>query len=132
MNQKPVAIALLLCEQVIIEESTRNVTPINCFTRRRVGGSPVELFPFVAFAILTDGLGEVPLELRIERLDTFEAVFRRVLSYRFNDPLQTIRCIVRVRDFAFPEPGEYQLSLLTEDETLAQCKLVILEKEKLT
>jgi hypothetical protein len=132
MNQKPVAIGLLLCEQVIIEEKTRNVTPVNCFMRRRVEGSPPEPFPFMALAILTDGLGEISLELRIERLDTFEAVFRRMFTYRFTDPLQTIRCILRMRDFSCPFHGDYQVCLLTEDETLAQCKLVILEKDNPT
>lgn len=34
MPQKPAAIGLFLCEQVIVEEKTRNVTPVNCFTRR--------------------------------------------------------------------------------------------------
>ena len=60
MTQKPVAIGMLTCEQVIIEEKTRNVTPVNCFSERTVTRFPSETFPFIVFAPLTDGAGKCP------------------------------------------------------------------------
>ncbi len=72
MNQRPVAIGLLLCEQVIIEERTRNVTPVNCFTHRVLRRFPSEPFPFTVFAVLTDGRGKMPLDIVVERLDDLE------------------------------------------------------------
>ena len=79
--KKPVAIGLLACEQVIIEEKTRNVTPVNCFTHRMVEQFPSEVFPFVVLAFLTDGLGEVSLEVRISRLDTMDEVYQRIVPF---------------------------------------------------
>jgi hypothetical protein len=75
MNQRPVAIGLLLCEQVIVEEKTRNITPVNCFTIRTVEQLPSETFPFVIFAVLTDGTGEIPLEVTIQRLDSMDEIY---------------------------------------------------------
>jgi hypothetical protein len=132
MTQRPVAIGLLLCEQVIIEERTRNATPVNCFTHRTVEAIPAEPFPFVVFAVLTDGLGDIRLELLIERLDTLEEVYQATASYRSTDPLQTVRYILRVRRCSFPVPGHYQVRLLADDETVAHCKLVIHQKENPT
>jgi hypothetical protein len=129
MSQKPVAIGLLLCEQVIIEEKTRNVTPVNCFTQRLVEGFPSKPFPFVVFAVLTDGLGEVRLEVAIQRLDTLEEVYQRTLTARFPHPLREVRCVFRVRDCSFPVAGAYQVMILAEDELLAQKRLVIQQKE---
>lgn len=40
MIQRPVVVGLVLCEQVIIEEGTRNVTLINCFNKRTQTTSP--------------------------------------------------------------------------------------------
>jgi hypothetical protein len=36
MAQRPIAIGLQVCEQVIYEEETRNVTLVNCFRQRYV------------------------------------------------------------------------------------------------
>jgi hypothetical protein len=47
MIQKPVALSLVLCEQVIIEEKTRNMTPVNCFRRHKVDKLPSDNFSFV-------------------------------------------------------------------------------------
>lgn len=58
MKHMPIAVGLFLCEQVIVEERTRNVTPVNCFTQRAVKAFPGS-FSFVLFAVLTDGLGEI-------------------------------------------------------------------------
>jgi hypothetical protein len=132
MNQKPVAIGLLLCEQVIIEEKTRNVTPVNCFSQRMVDGFPSEPFPFVAFAILTDGVGEVRLEMAVQRLDTLDEVYQRTVTARFPHPLREVRCVFRVRNCSFPVSGAYQVMILADDELLAQKRLVIQQKEAST
>ena len=36
MVQRPIAIGLSVCEQVIVEEESRNVSLINCFSRRTI------------------------------------------------------------------------------------------------
>ena len=83
MTQRPVALGVHLCEQVIVEEATKNGTLVNCFTRRAVRQFRSEAFPFVVFATLTNGLGEMTLEAQIQRLDTLDAIFRRPLRVRF-------------------------------------------------
>ncbi|HZT79951.1 MAG TPA: hypothetical protein VFA26_07015 [Gemmataceae bacterium] len=129
MTQRPTAIGLFLCEQVIVEERPRNVTPVNCFTERGAWAFPAEGIRFIAFALLTEGLGEITLELVVHRLDNFEELYRKAFSAEFANPLQTFRCLVRVRNCPFPRPGDYQVSLLAEDEIIAQRKLRIVALE---
>jgi hypothetical protein len=129
MAQRPIAVGLSLCEQVVIEEKTRNVTLVNCFTERVAEEFPADNLPFVAFALLTDGNGEMPLAVVIERLDTFEEIHRISVTVRFPNPLQTMRCTIRVRTCPFPVPGHYQVSLVADGETIAQRKMEIVAKE---
>jgi hypothetical protein len=132
MKQRPVAIGLLTCEQVIVEEKTRNITPVNCFTRRSVEHFPSEVFPFVVFAMLTDGAGEMPLAVSISRLDTLDEIFRRSVSVKFANPLQEVRCVVRIRGCSFPVAGHYEIMLLADNEMVAQRKILITAKETST
>jgi len=129
MSQRPGVIGLLLCEQVIVEEKTRNITPVNCFTSRTVEQLPSETFPFIVFAILTDGAGEISLEVIIQRLDSLDEIYRSSLSFRFTNPLQEVRCIFRIRDCSFPVSGYYQVTLLADNESVAQRKFRIVPKE---
>ena len=114
MTQKPVAIGMLTCEQVIVEEITRNVTPVNCFGERAVTRFPSETIPFVLYALLTDGLGEMPLTVVIQRLDTYDEVHRVSSRYRFGNPLHEVRCVIRIR-CSFPVAGYYQITLLARE-----------------
>ncbi len=128
MKQGPVAVSLFLCEQVIVEEKTRNVTPVNCFARRAVHHFPSDPIPFVVLAVLTDGSGEMPLEVIIHRLDTLEEIYRVTQSYRFDSPLHEVRFILRIRGFSFPVAGHYQITLLANNDVVAQRKLIIEEE----
>jgi hypothetical protein len=92
MSQRPVAIGLLVCEQVIVEETTRNVTAVNCFTRRIVRQFPSEPVAFVVFAVLNDGVGAIRLDLGIHRLDKDDEIHTRSVSVQFANPLQEVRC----------------------------------------
>jgi hypothetical protein len=129
MAKRPIAIGLSLCEQVVIEENTRNITQVNCFTERTADRFPSDPIPFVAFALLTDGEGEITMEVRVERLDTLDLVYRKSATARFTNPLQTIRCCIRLRSCSFPVPGQYQVTLLANGEFVAQRKIEILGKD---
>jgi hypothetical protein len=119
MKQVPVAIGLMVCEHVIIEEGTRNATPVNCFSRRKVDQVPTGPLPFTLFAMLTDGAGRIDLEVVIERLDTNDEIYRRALTFTFTDPLQDVRCLFRIPDCSFPVVGVYQAILFAEGAPLA-------------
>ncbi len=105
------------------QETTRNITLVNRFTRRTVEQFPAEPFPFVLVAILTDGMGELQLNAVIQRLDTLDVIYEQPLTVRFTRPLQEIGCIFRIRRCSFPTAGYYQVSLLADHELVAHCRL---------
>jgi hypothetical protein len=125
MAQRPSAVGLHVCEQVIYEEQTRNVTIVNCFRHQAVDQVPSEPFPFTVFAWLTDGQGKMTLDLVIERLDDLEEVYRLSTPFELASLLEPMRCRIRVRDCRFPTEGLYQVSLVVEGESIAQWRLTI-------
>jgi uncharacterized protein DUF6941 len=129
--QRPVAVGLLACETVIVDEQTRMVTPVNCFSRRGFVAFPSEPVSFVVLATLTDGIGEGTLELLIERLDgeAPEEVYQVLQTCRFPGPLNEVRCTVRIRGLSFPAPCHYQVSLLVDGELIAQRRLRLFLEE---
>jgi hypothetical protein len=128
MAKAPIAVALFACEQVIFENRTLNCTPVNCFSRRTVEQIPSDPLSFVVLAFLTNGAGEVPLQLVIERLDTLGEVYHREARAEFSDPLEEYRCVFRVRDCIFPVEGVYHIQLLAGGELIAQRGLVIMTR----
>jgi hypothetical protein len=130
MSQRPIAIGLLLCERIIVEEGTRNATFVNTFSRRKVKDIPSEPISFLVVSLLTNGLGEIPLEVRIQRLDTLDIVsqFRGVV--RFDDPLKEVRCKMEVRNYSFPVAGIYDVLLLVEGEMIANRRIAIIQSEE--
>jgi hypothetical protein len=125
MIQRPNAVGLMLCQQVIIEEKTRNVTLVNNFTRLQLRTFPSRGQQFVAHAMLTDGLGEVNFGLHVSRVDTLEEIALRSWRIRFTDPLRQVHVVVRLPNFSFPAPGRYAFSLEVEREEISECVLTV-------
>ena len=95
MRQIPVARGLAVCDCVIVEERTRNISMINCFTTKRVSAFPAEVrFAIVAF--LADGNGDIPMIVCIERLDTVETVYLSSHTLTFHDRMQEVRFVLRI------------------------------------
>jgi hypothetical protein len=128
MAKVPIAIGLSLCDQVIVEERTHNVTLVNCFMRRTLDHFPART-RFIVFAHLTGGFGEVPLDVIVQELVDMNEIHRISLKSHFASPLQVMRCVVRIRNCHFPEPGHYLVSLCAAGEIVAQRKFQLLLKE---
>src|SRR5262245_40606282 len=118
--QRPSVIGLLLCEQAVVEEKTHNVTLVNCFTRLKVEQFPSEPRRFTVFAALTNGFGDVTLDVVVVRLDNDEEVLRQSRRLRFTDRLQEVRFLFRVTRCSFPVAGVYEVSLVADGESLAR------------
>lgn len=131
MIQRPVTISLILCETVIVDEQTKNVTPVNCFRKRRVIGFPSDPFPFIVLAWLTDGMGRGRLEVVIQQLasDELDVVHQTSVPCEFTDPRSEVRFTLRIRDCVFPLAGAYEVALLADGELLAHKRLVIFSEE---
>jgi hypothetical protein len=129
MAQKPVVIGPLLCEQIIVDEKTKYVTPVNCFTYREVEQIPSEPVTFYVLAFLTDGIGDVRIKVLLQRLgDEVEDLVEREAVFRFTDPLHIRRFTVRFRNIAFPSEGKYQITMVAAKELIAQSVFRVYKK----
>jgi hypothetical protein len=127
--QRPVASGLILCEQRIVEERTKNITLVHCFPRLNAVRFPAVAPRLVVYAALTDGLGDGSLRLNVERLETSEEIAFREQQIRFSDPLQEFRIFFHFRRLRFPAAGRYQFTLLADRELVAQQVLRVSLKE---
>jgi hypothetical protein len=91
MAVRPVAVGLVLCDQVIVEERTRKASLVGTFGAIRVPSFPALVNPFSAFAVLADGSGDVTMSLVVSRLDTGENIFSYRSQLRFAGPLAEVQ-----------------------------------------
>ncbi len=131
MLQRPKALGITLCDQVIFEEVTQKPSLIGSFT-----GVAIDHFPSVAqrfdvFAALTDGLGDATIDVVVTHLETERQIYAQSMQFRFPDPLKVINLRFRVRTCSFPEAGTYLFSLCVDGEEIAQRRLLVYLAEEL-
>lgn len=121
----PTVIGLLVCEQAIFERRTDNLSLINCFTQKNIGVFPSPPQRFVLVAFLTGGVGDVPLEVVLRRLDTLDEVTRYRVVVQFVDRVREMRFVLRITNCSFPVAGGYEFSLMVSGHTLEQHRFQI-------
>jgi hypothetical protein len=129
MVPRPVALGLTLCESVIIEEGTKNVSLINCFTGLKVAGFPSTPRPFCVLAALMDGKGDGTIDVMLTRLDSDDVVYELRRRAHFPDRLTEVRVLFRINECSFPAPGWYDVTLLVDGEWVAQRRVRVYSEE---
>lgn len=125
MTPTPTALGMFLCEQIIVDKKTDNLSPINIFNLLRVDGFPSFPQRFSVFAALTDGQGHGKVELVGARLDSGERVFGQPHDISFPNRKTVVSIDLRVTNITFPEPGAYELQLLIDGEMVARRELAV-------
>jgi hypothetical protein len=120
MSPTPTALGMHLCEQLIVEEHTRRVSLINCFTALPFVEFPTGPRPFWIFADLTDGSGSGDAEIIIANAATGDAIHAENRPIRFSNRLQVVQFGWRVSGCRFPSPGRYYVTLRVDAEWVAQ------------
>jgi hypothetical protein len=129
MVPTPVAVGLTFCEKLIVEEATRNLSMVNCFSQVRATSFPHLSAPFFVVAALTNSQGTGTIELALTRLETDELIQRWQYPIQFPDRFAVVRVRFRISDCSFPAPGRYQFTLLVDGEWAAQRDMKIVQPE---
>lgn len=128
MNELPVVLGLMICEQAVVDTRTRNVSFTNRFTTYRVDYFPSTPRRFTVFTALTNGFGEYRVRLDIESLNTGDLLYRFQDTLLFSDRLYEVPVLVNVANLVFPTEGAYQLSLFVDDEPLSRFRFQALSR----
>src|SRR5713226_1601719 len=123
MHPPPVVLGLTICEKVIIEERTKNVTLVSTFSKLIAEEFPTAPQKFAVYTVLTEGTGEGIIALVVRSLETDEEVYRNEMRVAFPDRLMEMRVLFRVASCTFPAPGDYQLTLSIDGDWLAQRRI---------
>ena len=130
MNPPPIALGLILCEKVIVEERSRNVTLVSTFTKLFVDGFPSYRERFAFYSVLTGGRGDAIVDLVIRELETDEEIYSMRRALHFPNPLTEVQAAFHIRDCSFPAEGFYEASLVVDGDWVARRRFVVKEQEQ--
>ncbi len=132
MFPRPIALGMTLCEKVIVEKGTENISLVSTFNKMSVRQLPSVPRPFAVFAMVTDGMGDGTIDLVVTRQDSDQVIYALRQRVRFPDRLTEVRILFQVNACSFPAAGVYQFSLLVDEQWLAHRRLHIVLKEDQT
>ena len=122
-NVLPTLRGLIVCEKLIVEQGTGNITPINCHASRLCDRFPTLPLSMAVYGLLANGLGTCMMKVKILRLDTNEEIFQRILPMIFTDRLKEVNFVYRLNDAVFPVEGRYDIGLWAEQELMGLTSL---------
>ncbi len=130
MNPPVIALGLTLCEKVIVEERTRNITYVSTVTKLFADEFPSPPERIALAAVLTGGQGEGTVDLVITGLDTDDETYSLQRQLRFLGRLEEVRVVFHIRNCLFPAPGYYDATLFVDGDPVARRKFSIEEREE--
>ncbi len=123
--EKPQARSLIVCDYLVVEEGSRNVSLVNCFCRKNFEQFPSRPIDLAVYCPLSNGFGQFPMTLRIERLSTLQLIYEHRSTPMFLDRLAEVRYYVKIKGLRFPAPGSYGASLRIEHDVLAETRFEV-------
>jgi hypothetical protein len=114
----PVGKIVYVCDDVIADPVSHKPSILNLWEVVRVPSGvffPYTLGKICVVALMRDGQGEARFRADVVRAETTE-VIRRSQEYpvQFVDRSRSTLVVIRLKEVAFPEPGDYLVELFCE------------------
>lgn len=116
----PTVVALLLCDQVIIDAQTKKKSLIGVFDNINWFGNPAPV-TLAVYAKLKDAEGMYNFTVRVVSLkDESVVTSLEVKGASITNPLQSVELAFNMVGLQFREPGKYEFQLYANDVYLSR------------
>lgn len=124
-KEKPIAEALIICDEIITEAITNKKSLIGTFNSIVSHSFPMQHPKLCVYTAMTNGQGHMSGELRCVRLDDQQEIFKAAGEVQFADPTQVVELSFNLRNIPFERPGLYSFELITADELLLEKRFTV-------
>jgi hypothetical protein len=125
MNEKPIGEALILCDQIITEAVTNKKSLIGIFNFVMSPRFPLQ-HSFSIFCVMSNGRGEMTVELRCVRMDDSFEVAKIAAPIVLPDPNTVLELVLRFENIPFERPALYTFELHCEGEIVMEKRFNVL------
>lgn len=117
-NEKPIGIALIVCDQIVVDDSTKKRSLFGLFNSVNAPEFPMTLVHLCVFASVTNINGNVRLELRCTNETLSDPILAVPCNASANNPCDTLDLGFEFDNFTFPRPGLYCFELHWDGEII--------------
>ncbi len=129
-SEKPIGVALIICDRVITDAQTNEKTLVSIFNRINARKFPC-LHPRLAiYTAMTNGNGPVVTQIRCGNEDNEDkTVFEAKGTINFPGPNHVVEASFRINNVTFPKAGLHNIELLCQDELILERRFHVVQIE---
>ena len=118
---KPIGIALIICDRVITDAVTHEKTLVSTFNQLLANRFPCVHPRLTLFVAVTNGRGTAEAEIRcVNESDQNSPVFGMKGAIPFPDPNHVVEMSFQFNNVTFPKPGLHGIEFLCDGELILQ------------
>jgi hypothetical protein len=131
-SEKPMGIALIVCDRVITDARTQEKTLVATFNRILSKGFPCLHPRMCIFVAVTNGRGPTNAQIRcVNEAEKDEPVFELSGTMTFPDPNHVVEMNFQMNNVTFKKPGLHSIEFLCDGELILhrRFQVVMLKQE---
>lgn len=121
-NESPIALAILLCDQVIRDLERKKASIIGVFSAIYTKGVPCYHQTFAIYLRLTNGRGHQKIELKMKHQESGDTAGTAVNEIEMDNPDQIVEVVFEFRDLTFEDFGRYIIEFSANGEYVSECR----------
>lgn len=128
----PYPLAILLCDQIIVDERSKKKTLVGVFDLIYARGFPIIHRPLSVYVRLTDAEGQYQFRMDYVQIKTDKLLGRAEIStISIADRLKTHELVMEFPPIEIPDQGDYEFRLWANNRYIGRAKFTaIVAKEK--
>jgi hypothetical protein len=116
IQEKPVALALIVCDEIINDAETQKKTLVGIFNKIGFQALPAVVPKLVVYVSVHGGKGNYSAKLRITNEEKRQLIVELGGSIAFSNPMQVVEIAYRLINLPLPLEGLYSIEFLCNDE----------------
>ena len=130
LNELPIGIALLPCENVIEDFRTRRKSIIGVISKLHAESFPLTIQTMHVLFSLTGCTSDFPSRLKCVHDDTGKEIFNIKCDIKASSVTDVVDVVIAFKSLSFPQPGSYTLSVVVEDIPIMFRTLAVMERAR--
>lgn len=128
MKNKPVPLAMIICDTIIDDRDTNKKSLIGVFNNISSSQFPCRHYKMNIFVSLTDGRGKVAGKLKCVKKDTNKNILELGGPIEFPNGNAVVEFNFEIMGIVFPEPGIYTFDFFCDNEPIISRNFIVTKK----